>query len=163
MEVLSLSLAHAPLIQFSYRAWSVLRTQIHTQQSKCLSCSRAVKLAEKRNYNFLLKYQHSNVKGINSAKCICIQCIQTFQQNVYFNPSYCTPISLCSVCLTRMRSEPSLGSLTENRKMEIFPLLSIIYRWRIYLWNISNAFRKRAQLKQLITVRAHADFLWELL
>ncbi len=33
-----LSCAHAPLLQFSYSARSVLSTQIHTQQSKCLSC-----------------------------------------------------------------------------------------------------------------------------
>ncbi len=33
-----LSLAHAPLLQFSYSTRSVLSDQIHTQQSNCLSC-----------------------------------------------------------------------------------------------------------------------------
>ncbi len=36
------------------------------------------------------------------------------------------------------------GSCTSDRKIEIFPWLSNIYRWRIYLWNVSYAFRKTA-------------------
>ncbi len=39
----------------------------------------------------------------------------------------------CALCLMLKRSETSLWSLAESLKMEIFPWLSNIYRWRIYL------------------------------
>ncbi len=65
------------------------------------------------------------------------------------------------------RSKWSQWSLAENRKaegscasdskMEIFPWLSNIYRWRIYLWKVSYAFRKTAHLKHI----KHAAFLSE--
>ncbi len=56
----------------------------------------------------------------------------------------------------------SKSSCTSDSKMEIFPWLSNIYRWRIYLWNVSYAFKKRAHSsKQRISVRAHATFLSE--
>ncbi len=39
------------------------------------------------------------------------------------------------------------------QQMNIFPWLSNIYRWRIYLWNVSSAFRKRAHSsKQHVSV-----------
>ncbi len=41
------------------------------------------------------------------------------------------------------------GSCTSDSKMEIFPWLSNIYRWRLYLWNVSYAFRKTAHLKHV--------------
>ncbi len=41
--------------------------------------------------------------------------------------------------------------------MEIFPWLSNIYRWRIYLWNVSYAFRKTAHSsKQCVSVSGEA-------
>ncbi len=59
-------------------------------------------------------------------------------------------VLLCSyfivLCLFGTRSEPSLWSLEENKKvvhvcnkMDIVPWLSNIYWWRIYLWNVSYA------------------------
>ncbi len=64
-----------------------------------------------------------------------------------------------------MRSEPSLWSLAENRrslctsdsKMEIFPWLSNIYRWRIYLWDVSYAFRKRAHSSNSTSLSGHTQ------
>ncbi len=43
----------------------------------------------------------------------------------------------------------SKSSCTSDSKMEIFPWLSNIYRWRIYLWNVSYALRKTARLKHI--------------
>ncbi len=81
----------------------------------------------------------------------------------------------CALCLACMRrrsfwmksvkfsgESQSKSSCTSDSKMEIFPWLSNIYRWRIYLWNVSYTFRKRAHSsKQRVTVRAHAAFLSE--
>ncbi len=55
-----------------------------------------------------------------------------------------------------------MQKLMHMSKMNIFPWLSNIYRWRIYLWNVSYAFRKTAHSsKQHVSVRAHAAFLSE--
>ncbi len=46
-----------------------------------------------------------------------------------------------------------------DSNMEISPWLSNIYRWRIYLWNVSYAVRKTAHLKhikQRISVSTHS-------
>ncbi len=47
------------------------------------------------------------------------------------------------------RESQSKSSRTSDSKMEIFPWLSNIYRWRIYLWNVSYALRKTACLKHI--------------
>ncbi len=69
---------------------------------------------------------------------------------MYILVSYCGPISLRAVCLARIahggahssfssRESQSKSSRTSDSKMEIFPWLSNIYRWRIYLWIVSYA------------------------
>ncbi len=89
--------------------------------------------------------------------------------------SCCAPVTL-RVCLVRVRSfyiksvkfsreSQSRRLMLSDSKMDIFPWLSNIYRWRIYLWNISYAFRKTAHLKHIkqcdsLSV-AHASFLSE--
>ncbi len=52
------------------------------------------------------------------------------------------------------------SSWTSDSKMNIFPWLSNIYRWRIYLWNLSYAFRKRARS---LSVRAALSWNYKLL
>ncbi len=42
------------------------------------------------------------------------------------------------------RESQSKSSRTSDSKMEIFPWISNIYRWRIYLWIVSYALRKTA-------------------
>ncbi len=47
----------------------------------------------------------------------------------------------------------SRSSCTSERKMDMFPWLSNIYRWRIYLWNVSYPFRKTAHSsKQRVSI-----------
>ncbi len=94
--------------------------------------------------------------------------LQIFHQNVYFIQSYCALISLRSVWHACFKSVKFSGksqnrsSCTSDSKMDIFPWLSNIYRWRIYLWNVSYAFRKTARSsKQHVSARAHAAFLSE--
>ncbi len=49
---------------------------------------------------------------------------------MYILVSCCAPISLRSVCLTCMHSQPSLWSLTENLKAEAFALLTA--KWKYF-------------------------------
>ncbi len=86
----------------------------------------------------------------------------------YFSEMYILVIIIalllhCAVCLASMRAavlvQWSLWCLAENRKaegpctadrkMEIFPWLSNIYRWRVYLWNVSYVLRKTAHLRHI--------------
>ncbi len=63
------------------------------------------------------------------------------------------------------RESQSKSSCTSDSKMNIFTWLSNIYRWRIYLWNVSYALRKTAHLKHIkqreSLAVAHAVFLSE--
>ncbi len=48
---------------------------------------------------------------------------------------------------------PSKSTCTSDSKMDIFRWLSNIYIWRIYMWNVSYAFRKRTHSsKQHVSV-----------
>jgi len=51
----------------------------------------------------------------------------------------------------------SRGLFTSDSKMETFPRLSNIYRWRIYLLNVSNAFRKRAHSSNSTSLSRHTQ------
>ncbi len=61
------------------------------------------------------------------------------------------------VCGVKRRILQSKSSCTSDRKIEIFPWLSNIYRWRIYLWNVSNAFRKRAHSSNSASLSEHTQ------
>ncbi len=68
--------------------------------------------------------------------------------------------------LSLVENRKAEGSCISDSKMEIFPWVSNIYRWRIYLWNVSYALRETAHLKHIkqreaSLSEAHAAFLSE--
>ncbi len=87
--------------------------------------------------------------------------LQIFHPNVYFSQllhSYFIELSVWHACAwlrsfwnksVKFNGESqSKCSCASDRNCFIFPWLSNIYRWRIYLWNVSYAFRKTMRLCQ---------------